>query len=86
MFSMPVEFRPPAAAVPLGLIGLEYDVEDTAEGMRVSGADPFVPEMWEVGQHLFQRWWWAFEGSIVERSNRLRRQRGAQGLVLGVVD
>lgn len=86
VFSIPAEFRPPAAADPLGLIGLVYDVEDSTEGMRISGTDPFAPDMWEVGQHVFKRWWWAFEGSILERSNRLRRERGVQGLVLGDVD
>lgn len=86
VFSIPVELRPPAAADPMGLVGLVYDVENPAEGMRISGADPFAPEMWEVGQHVFQRWWWAFETSIVEQSNYLRRERGQQGLVLGSVE
>ncbi|DAA72558.1 TPA_exp: Uncharacterized protein A8136_6361 [Trichophyton benhamiae CBS 112371] len=83
VFSLPVQFRPPAAADPMGLMGLVYDIEDAGEGLRVSGPDPFSPEMWEVGQLVFQRWWWAFEGSIVERSNRLRNERGKQGLILG---
>ena len=86
VFSVPAELRPPAAADPMGLIGLVYDVENEAGGMRVNGADPFAPEMWEVGQHVFERWWWAFETSIVEQSNYLRRERGQQGLVLGTVD
>ncbi|KAF3483004.1 uncharacterized protein GIQ15_02328 [Arthroderma uncinatum] len=85
VFSLPVQLRPPSAADPMGLLGLVYDMEDAGEGLRVSGPDPFSPEMWEVGQLVFQRWWWAFEGSIVERSNRLRVERGQQGLVLGAV-
>ncbi|KAK2874930.1 hypothetical protein FQN49_001931 [Arthroderma sp. PD_2] len=85
VFSLPVQLRPPSAADPMGLLGLVYDMEDAGEGLRVSGPDPFSPEMWEVGQLVFQRWWWAFEGSIVEGSNRLRGARGEQGLVLGVV-
>ncbi|EEQ30692.1 hypothetical protein McanMca71_000619 [Microsporum canis] len=85
VFSLPVQLRPPAAADPMGLMGLVYDIEDAGEGLRVSGPDPFSSEMWEVGQLVFQRWWWAFEGSIVERSNRLRSERGEQGLILGDV-
>ncbi|OAL72816.1 hypothetical protein A7D00_2589 [Trichophyton violaceum] len=85
VFSLPVQFRPPAAADPMGLMGLVYDIEDAGEGLRVTGPDPFSPEMWEVGQLVFQRWWWAFEGSIVERSDRLRNERGKQGLILGAV-
>ncbi|EFR00109.1 hypothetical protein MGYG_03115 [Nannizzia gypsea CBS 118893] len=85
VFSLPVQLRPPAAADPMGLMGLVCDIEDAGEGMRVSGPDPFSPEMWEVGQLVFQRWWWAFEGSIVESSNRLRSKRGEQGLIIGAV-
>jgi hypothetical protein len=70
----------------MGVIGLIYDVEDPAEGMRVSGADPFVPQMWEIGQHVFERWWWAFEAGIVELSNVLRRQRGRERLKLASTD
>ena len=85
VFSVPAEFRPPAAADPLALINLVYDMEDPAEGMRVGGADPFEPGGWEIGQAMFEKWWWAFDGKVVEGSNRLRRERGQGGLVLGVV-
>lgn len=60
-------------------------MEDPAEGMRVGGDDPFEAGEWEVGQAVFEKWWWAFDGKVVERSNMLRRQRGEKGLVLGVV-
>ncbi|KAI1918554.1 hypothetical protein LOZ58_002462 [Ophidiomyces ophidiicola] len=86
VFSLPPHLRPAPAADPMGLVSLVYDIEDPTEGLRVSGPDPFMANMWEVGQHVFQRWWWAFEGSIVERSNRLRRERGLQGLVIGTVE
>ncbi|PGH18337.1 hypothetical protein AJ80_04515 [Polytolypa hystricis UAMH7299] len=86
VFSLPKHLRPASAADPMGLLRLAYDMEDPAEGVRVSGADPFKAEMWEVGQLVFQRWWWAFDEGIVERSNRLRKGRGQGGLVLGVVE
>lgn len=86
VFSLPAHLRPAPAADPMGLVTLVYDIEDPAEGLRVSGSDPFVADMWEVGQLVFQKWWWAFEGTIVERSNQLRKNRGEQGLVLGTID
>jgi len=58
-------------------------MEDPAEGMRLAGGDPFLPDMWEVGQLVFERWWWAFEDRVVEWSNRLRQRRGKGGLFLG---
>ncbi|EER29159.1 hypothetical protein CPC735_068410 [Coccidioides posadasii C735 delta SOWgp] len=85
VFSLPPHLRPAPAADPMGLVTLVYDIEDPTEGIRVSGSDPFLADKWEIGQIVFQRWWWAFEGSIVETSNRLRKQRGQQGLVLGTV-
>ncbi|KAK2791614.1 hypothetical protein FQN51_002163 [Onygenales sp. PD_10] len=82
VFSMPAELRPASASHPMALVNLIYDVEDPTEGMRVSGVDPFRPDMWEVGQVLFERWWWAFESRVIDGSNRLRRNRGKQGLML----
>lgn len=82
VFSLPANLRPAPAADPMGLVTLVYDIEDPTEGLRVSGSDPFMADMWEVGQLVFQRWWWAFESPIVERSNQLRKKRGHQGLVL----
>ncbi|WEW57266.1 hypothetical protein PRK78_002731 [Emydomyces testavorans] len=86
VFSLPPHLRPAPAADPMGLVTLVYDIEDPTEGLRVSGSDPFMVDMWEVGQLVFQRWWWAFDGTIVEKSNRLRSRRGQRGLVLGTVD
>ncbi|PGH16864.1 hypothetical protein AJ79_01508 [Helicocarpus griseus UAMH5409] len=83
VFSLPEEFRPASASHPMALMNLVYDTEDPSEGMRVSGADPFKLDMWEVGQVVFERWWWAFETRVVETSNRLRRRRGQQGLIMG---
>lgn len=62
------------------LLDFIYDMEDGAEGIRVSGADPFDEGNWEVGQVLFERWWFVFDRAVVERSNRRRRERGAEPL------
>ncbi|OJD19845.1 hypothetical protein AJ78_00205 [Emergomyces pasteurianus Ep9510] len=83
VFSMPAELRPASASHPMALMNLVYDIEDPSEGVRVSGGDPFQLDMWEVGQIVFERWWWAFETRVIEMSNRWRRSRGQQGLVIG---
>ncbi|KAK2758218.1 hypothetical protein FQN54_004062 [Arachnomyces sp. PD_36] len=86
IFNLPPHLRPASASDPMALVNFVYDMEDPAEGMRVEGGgDPFEAGDWEVGQVLFERWWWAFDGGVVERSNVLRRGRGERGLVLGVV-
>ena len=67
----------------MGLLRLVYDMEDGGgEGMRISGDDPFEPSVWEIGQVVFERWWWAFEISVVERCNRARGNRGERVLSL----
>ncbi|KLJ11266.1 hypothetical protein EMPG_13439 [Blastomyces silverae] len=83
VFSMPADLRPASASHPMAMMNLVYDIEDPAEGMRVSGGDPFELDVWEVGQIVFERWWWAFETRVIELSNRWRRTRGQQGLVIG---
>ncbi|OJD20673.1 hypothetical protein ACJ73_07993 [Blastomyces percursus] len=83
VFSMPADLRPAAASHPMAMMNLVYDIEDPAEGMRVSGGNPFDLDVWEVGQIVFERWWWAFETRVIERSNRWRRSRGQQGLIMG---
>ncbi|QSS66131.1 hypothetical protein I7I51_06984 [Histoplasma capsulatum] len=83
VFSMPAHLRPSSASHPMAMMNLVYDIEDPSEGMRVSGRDPFELDVWEVGQIVFERWWWAFETRVIELSNRWRRSRGQQGLVLG---
>lgn len=77
IMSMPSESRPPAAAGDLWLYNLAYDVEDNAEGIRIYGGDPYDPESWEVGQKLFENWWFVFDRKVVERSNKWRKLRGA---------
>ena len=67
----------------LGLVDFIYDMEDGAEGLRIWGADPFDEANWEVGQVVFERWWFVFDRRVVERSNYWRRQRGAAPLRIG---
>ncbi|GIK04370.1 hypothetical protein Aspvir_008451 [Aspergillus viridinutans] len=70
VFHLPPEMRPKSAQDPIGLLRFVYDMEDVSgEGIKVRGGDPFAPQAWEVGQVVFERWWWAFDGQIVERSN-----------------
>jgi hypothetical protein len=83
VFHLPPEMRPKSAQDPIGLLRFVYDMEDVSgEGIRVRGGDPFAPEAWEVGQVVFERWWWAFDGEIVESSNCVRRERGEDQLVM----
>jgi hypothetical protein len=72
----------PAGPSPTGsrLVDFIYDMENTAEGLMIWGPDPYDEGSWEVGQVLFERWWFVFDQAVVERSNRLRRQRGAPPL------
>ena len=74
------ELRPPAARGGLALINFIYDMEDGAEGMRIWGDDPYDAESWEVGQVVFERWWFVFDRTIIERSNHWRRLRDAPPL------
>ncbi|KAL4954743.1 hypothetical protein BDW69DRAFT_193789 [Aspergillus filifer] len=86
IFHFPPHLRPTAARDPMGLLGFAYDMEDEGgEGIRVASGDVFEPDGWEIGQLVFERWWWAFEGGVVERCDRARRGRGERGLVLGVI-
>ncbi|CAG8304602.1 unnamed protein product [Penicillium nalgiovense] len=81
VFNLPVNLRPQTAQDPMGIVRLVYDMEDSSgEGMKVNGQDPFKPQEWEIGQLLFQRWWWAFESNVVENSNCARRGRGKEML------
>jgi hypothetical protein len=82
VFDLPEEARPSSAVGPLGLMQLVYDLEDAGEGMRIWGGDPYDAGSWEVGQVLFERWWFIFDRGIVEQSNRWRRLRGASVLKL----
>jgi hypothetical protein len=83
VFNLPVAMRPKSAQDPLGLARLVYDMEDPGgEGLNIQGSNPFSPVDWEIGQLVFERWWWAFESSVVESCNNLRRKRGERGLSL----
>lgn len=67
------------------MVRLVYDMEDdSGEGIRIHGADVFELASWEIGQVVFERWWWAFEGGLVEKCDRARKRRGEGGLVMGV--
>ena len=80
LLSLPLDERPPIAADPLALIHFLYDLEDSAEGLRIWGTDPCDPTCWEVGQVLFERWWFIFDREVIEQSNRWRDRRGAARL------
>lgn len=80
VMSLPPEARPPNASSPLALVEFAYDVEDSREGMRIWGDDVYDPGSWEVGQVLFERWWFIFDRDVIENSNRWRRLRGAAPL------
>ncbi|KAH7017690.1 hypothetical protein EDB80DRAFT_294311 [Ilyonectria destructans] len=86
IMTLPDELRPPNAKGPLALVNFAYDIEDSAEGVRIYGGDPYEPGSWEVGQVLFERWWFLFDRHIVDNSNRWRRMRGAPPLLLKGVD
>ena len=83
VLGLPEEARPGAAAGPLALVNFAYDFEDGVEGVRIRGEDVYDPSSWEVGQVLFERWWFLFDRGIVENSTRLRRLRGPSALRIG---
>ncbi|KAH7375073.1 hypothetical protein B0T11DRAFT_5865 [Plectosphaerella cucumerina] len=82
IFSLPDEARPEHAKGQLGTVNLAYDMEDPAEGIRIIGSDVYDPTNWEIGQALFQRWWFVFDRDVIAQSNRMRRARGAPPLTL----
>ncbi|KAF7539743.1 hypothetical protein G7Z17_g12354 [Cylindrodendrum hubeiense] len=82
IMTLPDELRPAHAKGPLALVNFAYDIEDSAEGVRIYGGDPYEPGSWEVGQVLFERWWFLFDRHIIDNSNRWRRMRGAPPLLL----
>ncbi|KAF5640942.1 hypothetical protein F25303_7042 [Fusarium sp. NRRL 25303] len=43
ILSLPDELRPPRAQGALAIVNFAYDVEDTAEGVRIYGDDPYDP-------------------------------------------
>ncbi len=62
---------------------LAYDIEDGSGGVKMWGESPFQEESWEVGSKVWSKWWWAFDGDIVRRTNEWRRSRGLGGLRMG---
>lgn len=82
ILSLPDAARPPGARGPLAMVNFVYDFEDSAEGVRIYGADPYDPGSWEVGQVFFERWWFLFDREIIANSNRWREIRGAAPLLL----
>lgn len=75
--------RPGNAQDPMGLVRLVYDMEDdSGEGITITGQNPFEAGTWEIGQLVFERWWWAFDTGVVEGSNRSRRSRGKERLAI----
>jgi hypothetical protein len=83
VFNLPVHMRPSIAQDPMGLVRFVYDMEDeSGEGVVVTGQNPFEPGTWEIGQLLFDKWWWAFDTAVVESSNRSRKNRGKAKLVI----
>ena len=87
VFSVTPDLRPPGARCPTALMDFVYDIEDSAEGVRIWGDDPCDWQNWEVGEKVFGKWWWAFDGDIIKNSNDWRINRGAPvlGQVLGEV-
>lgn len=83
VFNLPEHLRPKSAQDPMALVRLVYDMEDVGgEGIKVRCGDPFNAQGWEIGQVVFERWWWAFDAGVVDQSNWLRRERGEGSLVL----
>ena len=87
VFSVTPDLRPPGTRCPTALMDFVYDIEDSAEGVRIWGDDPYDWQNWEVGEKVFGKWWWAFDGDIIKNSNEWRINRGAPvlGQVLGEV-
>jgi hypothetical protein len=87
VFSQTPDLRPPGTRCPTALMDLIYDIEDSAEGVRIWGDDPCDWQNWEVGEKVFGKWWWAFDGEIIKNSNEWRTNRGAPvlGQILGEV-
>lgn len=83
VFNLPPNLRPKSAQSPMGLIQLVQDMEDDGnEGVRVHGPDPCEACGWEIGQLMFEKWWWAFDTEIVFESNLARKKRGEKALTL----
>lgn len=87
VFSQPIHQRPPIARDETGIMRLVQDLDDETDGVRVANnqgddADALHERSWEIGQAFYRNWWWAMDTGLVERSNKLRRDRGARPLTL----
>lgn len=87
VLSQTPDLRPPGTHCPTALMDFVYDIEDSAEGVRIWGDEPCDWQNWEIGEKVFGKWWWAFDGEIIKNSNEWRISRGAPvlGQVLGEV-
>lgn len=72
------------------VIRILQDLDDTQGPVRNHGnaagwgqGNEFVEEAWELGEKFYRDWWWCVDRGVVERSNRLRRERGEGGLRAG---
>lgn len=83
VLALPPHLRPLPAQSETALLDFVYDVEDGSEGVRVWGDCPYREENWEVGSTVFKKWWWAFDGKIVKKSNEWRTGRGLGRLSMG---
>ena len=84
ILSLPVESRPKVAQdSPENVVmKFKFDVMDAAEGVRIHGFDAFDAQSWEIGQKVFDGWWWAFDMDIIRNSNVHRLRRGVETLRL----
>ncbi|KXJ86180.1 hypothetical protein Micbo1qcDRAFT_168787 [Microdochium bolleyi] len=83
IMSLPDALKPATVGTGgMAVVQLAYDMEDSSEGLRVWGEDVYDSAAWEVGQVLFEKWWFVFDRQVIERSNYWRRMRGAPDLKL----
>jgi hypothetical protein len=85
VFSLPIHLRPPIARDETSIMQLVQDLDDETDGVRVvhyrgDDADALDGRNWEIGPAFYRNWWWALDKGLVERSNKLRRERGARPL------
>ncbi|KAF1812899.1 hypothetical protein P152DRAFT_458082 [Eremomyces bilateralis CBS 781.70] len=86
VFNLPPTHRPPGARDPLSILQLFYDIDDPAEGFRIVGPNGMDGKNWEIGDKFWRTWWWSVDREVVENTNNLRKQRGANRLRIEDVD
>ena len=84
ILSLPMESRPKVAQdSPENVVmKFKFDIMDATEGVRIHGFDAFDAQSWEIGQKVFDGWWWAFDMDIIRNSDVHRQRRGAEKLKL----